>query len=185
MCLLFCFPAAKMHFSGVVVALTAVLLTVDATFVIGIGTVGTVGTVGAATAGVALAGVAGLALGAALVGGLALSRRGKRSVAVQQQTDMVLDMVATADAYGCALKLVCLVEARPEQQLSAEDQLILQLFGKAPAALDKEQVSTPRQAYFYAAYLGSAQGADACSAVFHTCEVGYDAMMEYVRALRS
>ena len=54
--------AAKMHFSRVVVALTAVLLTVDATFIIG--TAGTVG-VGAASAGIALAGVAGLALGAA------------------------------------------------------------------------------------------------------------------------
>ncbi|KAF0291347.1 hypothetical protein FJT64_010501 [Amphibalanus amphitrite] len=171
-----------MHFSRVVVALTAVLLTVDATFIIG--TAGTVG-VGAASAGVALAGVAGLALGAALVGGLALSRRGKRSVAAQQQTDMVLDMVAAADVYGCALKLVCLVEARPEQQLTAEDELIVQLFGKELAALTEEQVSTPRQAYFYAAYLGSAQGADACQAVFHTCEVSYDAMMAYVRALRS
>ena len=169
-----------MHFSHVVVALTAVLLTVDAVFVIG--TAGTVG-VGAATAGVALAGVAGLALGAALVGGLALSRRGKRSVAAQQQTDMVLDMVAAADAYGCALKLVCLVESKPEDQLTAEDELILQLFGSSPAAVTEEQVDTPRKAYFYAAYLGDSQGKDACQKVFHTCEASYGQMMAYVSAL--
>ena len=169
-----------MHFSRVLVPLTALLLTVDATFIIG--TAGTVG-VGAATAGVALAGVAGLALGAALVGGLALSRRGKRDVAVQQQTDMVLDMVAAADAYGCALKLVCLVESKPEEQLTAEDKLILQLFGSSPAALTEEQVNTPRKAYFYAAYLGDSQGKDACQKVFHTCEASYGQMMAYVGAL--
>ena len=170
-----------MHFSRVLVPLTALLLTVDATFIIG--TAGTVG-VGAATAGVALAGVAGLALGAALVGGLALSRRrGKRDVAVQQQTDMVLDMVAAADAYGCALKLVCLVESKPEDQLTAEDELILQLFGSSPAALAEEEVNTPRKAYFYAAYLGDSQGKDACQKVFHTCEASYGQMMAYVSAL--
>ena len=169
-----------MHFSHIVMGLTAVLLTVDATFVIG--TAGTVGA-GAAAGGVALAGVAGLALGAALVGGLVLARRGKRSVAVQQQTDMVLDMVAAADAYGCALKLVCLVESKPEEQLSAEDKLILQLFGSAPAAVTEEQVTSPRKAYFYAAYLGDSQGKDACQKVFHTCEASYGQMMAYVSAL--
>ncbi|XP_037080515.1 uncharacterized protein LOC119101320 [Pollicipes pollicipes] len=170
-----------MHFSRVALALAAVLLTVDATFIVG--TAGTVG-VGAAYAGVALAGVAGLALGAGLVGALAL-RRGKRSVAAVQQTDLVLDTVAAADAYGCALKLVCLIESKPDEQLSAEDQLILQLFGRAPAALTEDEVDTPRKAYFYAAYLGTSQGKAACQKVFHACEASYGQMIEYVRALRT
>ena len=175
-----------MHFSRVAVGLLVLMMTVDAT--IFIGTAGTVG-VGAAVGLAALAGVAGLAIGAGVVGGLALGGRrrgrgrGKRDVVVQQQTDMVLDMVAAADAYGCALKLVCLVESKPEDQLTAEDELILQLFGNSPAEVTEEQVNTPRKAYFYAAYLGDSQGKDACQKVFHTCEASYGQMMAYVSAL--
>lgn len=131
------------------------------------------------------AGVAGLALGAGLVGAFALARRGKRSVVAQQQEDMVFGMVAAADAYGCALKLVCQVEARADAELTAEDELILSLFGKHPNAVPEDQVSSPREAYFYAAALGKEQGAAACEAVFHTCDATYEQMMAYVRAIRA
>lgn len=169
-----------MHFSRVALALAAVLLSVDATIILGT-TTGTVG-LGAAYAGAALAGVAGLALGGLLVGGLAAAR-GKRSVAAQQQTDAVLSTVAAADAYGCALKLVCLVESKPDDQLSAEDKLILTLFGRSPAPITEEEVRSARQAYFYAAYLGASKGKDACTQIFQQCEVNYGQMMEYVRQL--
>jgi len=167
-----------MQFSRVALGLVLLAMVVDSTFI-----EGTVG-VGAAYGGVALAGVVGLALGAGLVG-LIAARRGKRSVEGILKRDMVLDMVAAADVYGCALKLTCLVEAKPEDQLSAEDQLILQLFGRSPAAITEAEVTTGKQAYFYAAYLGSQQGKDACEKVFHTCDVNYGTMIAYVQTLNA
>ena len=91
---------------------------------------GTVG-VGAATAAVALAGVGGLVLGAGL-GGLAVAgarRRGKRSVQEAAKEDTVFNLVSASDSYGCALKLVCLLEAKPDEQLGDDDKFILGIFG--------------------------------------------------------
>jgi len=179
-----------MNIYRVALALSCLWLVVDSTFVL----TGTVG-VGVAVAAAGLAGVAGLAKGAALVGILAGGRGGggrshyhqrwRRDIEIQQETDMVLDMVAAADVYGCALKLVCLVESKPADQLSAEDELILQLFGNKPAPVAESEVRSARTAYFYAAYLGDSQGKDACQQIFHQCDASYDLMMNYVRAIKA
>ena len=94
------------------------------------GTAGTV-SVGTASGAAALAGVGGLVLGAGLVGVLALaaSRRGKRSVEDGLKEDAVFNLVAASDAYGCAMKLVCLLEAKADDDLTDDDKFLLNIFG--------------------------------------------------------
>ena len=93
------------------------------------GTASTIG-VGTATGAVALAGIGGLVLGAGLVGAIALaSRRGKRSVEDGLKEDAVFNLVASSDAYGCAMKLVCLLEAKGDEDLTDDDTFILNIFG--------------------------------------------------------
>ena len=116
----------------VLALLTVAVLVSYAEAVLVLGTVaaGTTVGVGAATAGVALAGLGGLVLGAGLGGLLAHShRRGKRSVQEAAKEETVFNLVSTSDTYGCALKLVCLLEAKPEEQLGDDDQFILNIFG--------------------------------------------------------
>ena len=95
------------------------------------GTASTV-SVGTASGAAALAGVGGLVLGAGLVGVLALAasrRRGKRSVDEGLKEDAVFNLVAASDAFGCAMKLVCLLEAKPDEGLTEDDTFILNIFG--------------------------------------------------------
>ncbi|KAF0303053.1 hypothetical protein FJT64_002914 [Amphibalanus amphitrite] len=150
------------------------------------GTASTVG-VGTATGAAALAGVGGLVLGAGLVGVLALaaSRRGKRSVEDGLKEDAVFNLVAASDAFGCAMKLVCLLEAKPDEGLTEDDTFILNIFGRDPQAPSIEKMKTPRGAYDYAAFMGKRFGADSCEELFHTCEASYQTMITYVAKLRA
>ncbi|KAF0291345.1 hypothetical protein FJT64_010500 [Amphibalanus amphitrite] len=147
---------------------------------------GTVG-VGAATAAVALAGIGGLALGAGLGGLVAAGgrRRHKRSVEEVAKEDTVFNLVAASDSYGCALKLVCLLEAKPDDQLGEDDKFILNIFGREPEAPAVDALQSARGAYDYAAFMGHKFGADSCEKLFHTCSFQYDAMIEYVARLRA
>nr|AYC63220.1 hypothetical protein [Parasacculina yatsui] len=167
-------------------SLTVLAVMAEATFLVA--TTGTTVGLGTAYAATALAGVVGLVLGAKVVGAAALSkrRRGRRDLSAEalRREDLLFDVVAATDTYGCALKLVCSIEAKPESQLQVEDQLILALFGRQPETVSEDQVATPRQAYFYAANLGANQGAHACQQVFHTCKYSYNQMINYIRALR-
>lgn len=114
---------------GVVVFLTSA----EAVIILGTAAAAGATTVTAATAaqGIALAGVAGLALGALAVGGAALvaSKRGKRSVQESVKEESVFNLVSASDSRGCALKLVCLLESKPDEQLTEDDSLILTIFG--------------------------------------------------------
>ena len=124
-------PSTVMNTRVLALLAVAVLASyAEAVLVLGTVAAGTTVGVGAATAGVALAGLGGLVLGAGLGGLLAHShRRGKRSVQEAAKEETVFNLVSTSDTYGCALKLVCLLEAKPEEQLGDDDQFILNIFG--------------------------------------------------------
>ena len=176
-----------MQLSWVTLALAALVLAVDATVILTTtaGTVTTAAAVGAA----ALAGVGGLALGAGLVGALAgggrrggRRGRGRRAADADDELrrDLALDVSAAADTAGCALKLVCLLEAQPQQERAEEAGALLELVGEPELPAE---VETPRQAYLYSAYLGSVGGAPACQRQFPVCPYGLKDMMAYVRRL--
>ena len=65
-----------------------------------------------------------------MVGAIALaSRRGKRSVEVPLKREAIMwDMVSATDQLGCALKFVCLIQSRPEEDLSEEEAMVSALF---------------------------------------------------------
>ena len=170
-----------MQLSRVSLALAALLLAADATVILTT-TAGTVAT-GTAIAATALAGVGGLALGAGLVGLAGRRRgrgRGRRAADDQLRRELALDVSAAADTAGCALKLVCLLEAQPPQERAREAGALLELVGEPELPAE---VQTPRQAYLYSAYLGSVKGAPACHQQFPVCPFGLKDMMAYVRRL--
>ena len=112
-------------------AVTVLTSYAEAVLILTTAAAGTTVGLGAASAAAALAGIGGLALGAGL-GGLAVAagrRRGKRSVQEAAKEDTVFNLVSASDTYGCAMKLVCLLEAKPEDQLGEDDQFILSIFG--------------------------------------------------------
>lgn len=95
-------------------------------------TVGTGGTAAAAAVAVGAAAVAG----ALILGGLAArsaAGRHKRSTASvclpTNNPDLFLTLAANSDQLGCGLRLVCELEATPDEDLTHEERLILNLFG--------------------------------------------------------
>ncbi|XP_037080796.1 uncharacterized protein LOC119101635 [Pollicipes pollicipes] len=174
-----------MKLTLVLLGLVGLLTYAEAIIVLGTA-VGSTVAVGTALNAAALAGVGGLALGAGLVGFAALAgRRGKRSVQDSAKEETIFNLVSSSDSYGCALKLVCLLEAKPEEQLTADDQFILTIFGREPEAPTVEALKSARGAYDYAAFMGSKFGADACQKLFHTCSFEYEDMIAYVAQLRA
>lgn len=93
----------------------------------------TIGSSSAAAAAAATLGASALVAGALVVGGLALASRHKRDVSSyclpSTKPDLFLDLAARADQAGCGLRLVCELEATPDEALSRDEQLILSLFG--------------------------------------------------------
>lgn len=106
--------------------------------------------------------------------------RGRRAAEDELRQELALDVSAAADPAGCALKLVCLLEAEPQQKRQQEAAALLALVGepRLPA-----EVRSPRQAYLYSAYLGATAGADACRRQFPACLYDLQDMMSYVRRL--
>lgn len=92
-------------------------------------------TVGSTTTAAAAAtlGAAALVAGALVVGGVALASRHKRDVSnfclPSSNPDLFLDLATRADQAGCGLRLVCELEASPDEDLSRDEHLILNLFG--------------------------------------------------------
>ena len=81
-------------------------------------------------------GAAVVVVGALLLGGLVLAGAGsriKRDVSSYclptSSPDLLLELAASADQLGCGLRLVCELEATPDDALSTDELLILNLFG--------------------------------------------------------
>lgn len=92
----------------------------------------TLSSTGAAAAAGTL-GAAALVAGALVLGGLALASRHKRDVSSHclpaANPNLFLDLAVHVDQAGCGLRLVCELEATPDEALSADELLILNLFG--------------------------------------------------------
>lgn len=95
----------------------------------------TLGSTGGAAAAATL-GAAALVVGALVVGGVVLAGAGnhfKRDVSgyclPAASPDLFLDLAARADQAGCGLRLVCELEATPDEALTRDELLILNLFG--------------------------------------------------------
>ncbi|KAF0291397.1 hypothetical protein FJT64_010465 [Amphibalanus amphitrite] len=174
-----------MRSSVLLLAALAALAAVEATFILGT----TTGTVAAGTAAGAagLAALGGLALGVGVVGAIALaSRRGKRSAEVPARREAVVwDLVSATDQLGCALKFVCLIQARPEEELSEEEAMVSALFGRELDGVDFEKMQTSKGAYWYAAFMGERFGADSCNKLFGSCPHQMASMLEYFSGLQA
>lgn len=95
----------------------------------------TLGTTGSAAAAASL-GAAALVVGALVVGGVIFAgahNHFKRDVSSYclptANPDLFLDLAARADETGCGMRLVCELEATPDEALSRDELLILNLFG--------------------------------------------------------
>ncbi|XP_037083116.1 uncharacterized protein LOC119103623 [Pollicipes pollicipes] len=177
-----------MKFSLALLAVAGIATYAEAIIVLGTTAAAGTTTVTAATAAnaAALAGIGGLVLGAGILGIAVLaSRRGKRSVEDGVKEEAVFSLVSASDAFGCALKLVCLLEAKAEADLTDDDSFILNIFGRDPEAPSIDKMKSTRGAYDYAAFMGSKFGPDACEQLFHTCEASYKDMIAYVAQLRA
>lgn len=139
----------------------------------------TIGSGGAAAAAVAVA-------GALVLGGLALvaaSNRGKRDVGAQclpaNNPDLFITLAANSDRFGCGLRLVCELEATPDEALSHEERLILGLFGRSPAPVNFDQLNTPKAGFQYAAFVGAKAASVAeCASTFNQCPFDRATMIE-------
>lgn len=81
-------------------------------------------------------GAAALVVGALVVGGVVLAGAGhhiKRDVSnfclPTSSPELFLELAANSDRAGCGLRLVCELEATPDEVLSTDELLILNLFG--------------------------------------------------------
>ena len=106
------------------------------------GTAATSSTIGIALgstgggAAVATLGAAALVVGALVLGGVVLSGSGHRfkrdasNICLPvSRPELFLELAANADQAGCGLRLVCELEATPDEALTKDEMLILSLFG--------------------------------------------------------
>ncbi|XP_037783376.1 uncharacterized protein LOC119579546 [Penaeus monodon] len=143
----------------------------------------TIGSGGAAAAAVAVA-------GALVLGGIALvaaTNRGKRDVGAQclpaNNPDLFITLAANSDRFGCGLRLVCELEATPDEQLSQDEKLILSLFGRHVKPATFSQLNTPKSGFLYAAFVGSnAKNVSECAEVFDQCVFDRETIMKAFNA---
>jgi len=129
------------------------------------------------------AGLAVLALGAkAVIGALALGAlassggRGKRdttsggSCMPINNPDFFLTLATNSDQLGCGLRLICELEATPDELLNQDEALILSLFGRAPTPPKQSEIKFGSSGFKYAALVGSlAKNVSECAQVFDEC----------------
>ncbi|XP_047497165.1 uncharacterized protein LOC125044517 [Penaeus chinensis] len=143
----------------------------------------TIGSGGAAAAAVAVA-------GALVLGGIALvaaTNRGKRDVGAQclpsNNPDLFITLAANSDRFGCGLRLVCELEATPDEQLNQDEKLILSLFGRHVKPATFSQLGTPKSGFLYAAFVGStAKNVSECAEVFDQCVFDRETIMKAFNA---
>ncbi|CAL4109081.1 unnamed protein product, partial [Meganyctiphanes norvegica] len=139
-------------------------------------------------AGAVLLGAAGLAGG--LIGGLAGGRRrGRRAIVGVADDGFSVDAIdilfSTAGALdretNCGLLLVCELAATPENQLAADEALLMTLFGDA-RPLSHDMINGPSTPFQLAAFLGrQSQSASACANTYSKCQYNSNQIMEIIR----
>ncbi|KAK8399920.1 hypothetical protein O3P69_002957 [Scylla paramamosain] len=133
------------------------------------------GTAGGSPA--AALGAAALVVGALVLGGLVLAGAGSRikrdmpSYCLPTSSpELLLELAASADQLGCGLRLVCELEATPDDALSTDELLILNLFGRQVKPVTFSQMKNAKSSFQYAALVGSrAKSVTECGQVFDQC----------------
>merc|ERR1711887_12248 len=138
-------------------------------------------------AGAVLLGAAGLA--GAAIGSLAGRRRGKRALTGVADDGFSVDAIdilfSTAGALdretNCGLRLVCELAATPENQLAADEALLMSLFGDA-RPLSHDQINGPSTPFQLAVFLGrQSQSAATCATTYSKCQYNSNQIMEILR----
>ncbi|XP_063588179.1 uncharacterized protein LOC134765444 [Penaeus indicus] len=135
-----------------------------------------------AAAATALAGVGALAAAGVILAAKASSSNGKRSASgcfPVNNPDLFITLAANSDKLGCGMRLVCELEATPDEALSHEERLILGLFGRSPAPVNFDQLNTPKAGFQYAAFVGAKAASVAeCASTFNQCPFDRATMIE-------
>lgn len=156
------------------------ILLVDSTGALTAATI-TLGTTTTAATTAALAVGGALAAAGVLAAARAASSRGKRAAPTclpVSNPELFITLAASSDKLGCGMRLVCELEATPDQALSHEERLILGLFGRAPAPVAFDQLNTPKAGFQYAAFLGAKAASPAeCASTFNQCPFDRTVMM--------
>jgi len=141
-------------------------------------------------AGAVLLGAAGLA--GAAIGSLAGGRRrhrGRRAITGVADDGFSVDAIdilfSTAGALdretNCGLRLVCELAATPENQLAADEALLMSLFGDA-RPLSHDQINGPSTPFQLAAFLGrQSQNVATCSNTYPRCQYNSNQIMDIIR----
>ncbi|XP_064100922.1 uncharacterized protein LOC135211519 [Macrobrachium nipponense] len=153
---------------------------------------------GAATASAAAGAIGVVAVaGALIVSGViaaaaVANRRGKRDTAgagaeptclPMNNPDLFIALAASSDTIGCGMRLVCELEATPDELLSREEHLILGLFGRQIKPAPFSELMSPKAGFQYAAFVGAnAKNVSECASVFDLCPYDRRAMMELFNA---
>jgi len=150
--------------------LCGTLAMVDSTFIL-------------ATAGTATV-TAGSVLGAAAIGALAVVKgaliaslvsRGKRSVTDQEQQEIIetsLEVAQQIDSFGCVSKLLCEIEAMPEDQLPQSGLIFKNAFNNADGVNFNKLKSSSRGIYDLAITFGAKLAKNnpkMCDQLFNQC----------------
>jgi len=174
-------------------AQTTITLATTAAGVITAATIGLPGlaTLTIANPALAAVGAGAVLLGAAgLIGGIHIANRGKREVIgvpaddgfSANAVDILFATAASIDREtNCGLRLVCELAATPENELAADEALIMSLFGdQVPLSHDMiNAASTPFQ---LAAFLGrQSQSAATCANTYLKCQYNSHQTMEILR----
>ncbi|KAF0297722.1 hypothetical protein FJT64_000538 [Amphibalanus amphitrite] len=187
-----------MQYGSVVLSLLLLAGVSQAQFGVGVGLGAGVAALGAAAVGGAALGVLGAAIAGRGRRGRGRSFRGRRfrgrrfrgrRAALDQADDVegaeeqsvIWGSVAAADQDGCALKLICLLEAA-EKEASDDERTVLTFFGNLTDT-DKT-VAASKLPYEAAGWLGQHRGAEACEVLYGaSCPFGKDEMMQLVSSV--
>lgn len=144
----------------------------------------------AGSMGAALAVIGALKLGAVAVilasqiaaNNLSESRRSKRAAAAASATspDTLFNLISSMDTYNCGKQLVCELEAQNPRNLSADEILILSLFGDRKSK--PINPASPKSEFDLAAQLGLAsKNQVVCRQRYASCPFTADEMMQALR----
>jgi len=171
----------------------ATVLTAEATFVLGTGTLAVTGAGAglAALLGIKAAAVGGLALGAALSRRRHYYRpsyrraryfyprhRYYRSVESESETEYTAELLLQAsrdDGQDCGKKLVCVLNS--QKNLAEDEAKIAQLFGQS----GEVDVTAVTAEFDLAALMGQKAGEDHCNLIYTRCPYQVKGLMEVIR----
>eukprot|EP00094_Tigriopus_californicus_P005531 TCALIF_05328-PA protein Name:"Protein of unknown function" AED:0.13 eAED:0.13 QI:0/0/0.5/0.5/0/0.5/2/102/185 len=135
-------------------------------------------------AGLALAGIVGLKVagGIGFGAGVLASRGGRRGgLRFGRSVESIEDRFLQAsvdDADDCAKKLVCMVNATPEESMTAEEKVVAEMFGYQ----DEINVSKSSVEFDLAALVGRKAGPAQCKSIYARCPHNQKYLIEVLGA---